>query len=80
MRLGVVGKVPLHGVGFLLGVAHPAGHLRDLVDQGGQLADVVDVGRRYTEANGMPLASVITWCLLPGLARSTGLGPVSSPP
>ena len=32
------------------------------------------------EASGMPLASVITWCLLPGLARSTGLGPVSSPP
>ena len=32
------------------------------------------------EASGMPLASVRTWCLLPGLARSTGLGPVASPP
>ena len=32
------------------------------------------------EASGMPWPSVITWCLLPGLARSTGLGPVFSPP
>src|SRR3954465_10835557 len=32
------------------------------------------------EASGRPLASVIRWCLVPGLDRSTGLGPVSSPP
>ena len=27
-----------------------------------------------------PLASVITWCLLPGLPRSVGWGPVCAPP
>jgi len=27
-------------------------------------------------ASGMPCASVIRWCLEPGRARSTGLGPV----
>lgn len=32
------------------------------------------------QASGMPLASVIRWCLLPSLRRSTGLGPVFSPP
>ena len=32
------------------------------------------------EARGMPLASVIRWCFVPGLARSTGLGPVAPPP
>lgn len=31
-------------------------------------------------ARGRPVASVSTWSLLPGLPRSTGLGPVSSPP
>ena len=31
-------------------------------------------------ANGMPWASVSTWCLLPDLPRSVGFGPVSSPP
>lgn len=31
------------------------------------------------QARGMPLASVIKWCLLPALPRSTGLGPVSPP-
>jgi hypothetical protein len=31
-------------------------------------------------ANGMPLASVNVWYLLPGLPRSTGLGPVCCPP
>src|SRR5919112_928946 len=28
---------------------------------------------------GMPVASVSRWCLLPGLARSVGLGPVLPP-
>lgn len=28
-------------------------------------------------ASGMPWPSVRTWCLLPGRARSTGLGPLS---
>lgn len=31
-------------------------------------------------ASGMPFKSVMMWCLLPGRPRSTGLGPVSSPP
>src|SRR5258708_37441154 len=31
-------------------------------------------------ARGMPLASVSTWCFVPNLPRSVGLGPVSSPP
>ena len=31
-------------------------------------------------ANGVPRPSTITWCLLPFLRRSTGLGPVFSPP
>lgn len=31
------------------------------------------------QASGMPLASVIRWCLLPARPRSTGLGPVLSP-
>src|SRR5690242_8247982 len=30
-------------------------------------------------ASGMPPASVITWCLDPARARSTGLGPVLAP-
>ena len=30
-------------------------------------------------AKGSPLASVIRWCLLPGLRRSVGLGPVFPP-
>ena len=29
---------------------------------------------------GIPCASVSIWCLLPGLPRSVGFGPVSSPP
>src|SRR4029450_8233467 len=32
------------------------------------------------QASGVPLASVIKLCLLPSLRRSTGLGPVFSPP
>lgn len=31
-------------------------------------------------ASGVPWASVITWCFEPGLARSTGLGPVLGRP
>src|SRR5512143_1781497 len=31
-------------------------------------------------ASGTPVASVITWCLLPGWPRLTGLGPVLAPP
>jgi hypothetical protein len=31
-------------------------------------------------ASAMPLPSVITWCLDPVRARSTGLGPVLAPP
>ncbi len=30
-------------------------------------------------ASGMPWVSVMTWCLLPGRARSTGLGPLFGP-
>ena len=40
----------------------------------GQLAAVT------VAANGIPLASVTTKCLLPFFRRSTGLGPVASPP
>ncbi len=31
-------------------------------------------------ARGVPAPSVRAWCFVPGLARSTGLGPVASPP
>jgi hypothetical protein len=31
-------------------------------------------------ASGMPFVSTIRWCLLPGRERSTGDGPVCSPP
>ena len=31
-------------------------------------------------ASGMPWPSVRTWCLLPGRARSTGLGPLLDAP
>ncbi len=30
-------------------------------------------------ASGMPWPSTMRWCLLPGRARSTGLGPLSGP-
>jgi hypothetical protein len=30
-------------------------------------------------ASGMPCPSVMMWCLLPGRARSTGLGPLLGP-
>jgi hypothetical protein len=33
-----------------------------------------------SEANGFPLPQVIRWCLEPRFRRSTGLGPVRSPP
>ena len=32
------------------------------------------------QASGMPVASTRRWCLEPGLARSTGLGPIAVPP
>jgi hypothetical protein len=75
--LGVVGQIPLQGVGLLPGVADLARHRRDgranwLTSL--PLAAVTEL------ASGIPPASVIRWCLLPGLDRSTGLGPVASPP
>jgi hypothetical protein len=32
------------------------------------------------EAKGLPLRSITRWSLEPGLPRSTGFGPVCSPP
>src|SRR5512142_3379161 len=80
VRLGVVGQVPLHGVGLLPRVAYLAGHRRDLVEQGASWVMSLTLAAVTELASGMPLASVTRWCLLPGLPRSTGLGPVFSPP
>ena len=63
--------------------APPAAHRRDRRDQRHQLGDVVAVAAGRDTASGIPCPSVITWCFEPGLARSTGLGPVlgcPSPP
>ena len=80
VRFGVIRPVPQHGVGTTLGMPRLAGYWRNRVEQRRQLVDLVDVGRRASLDSGIPWASVITWCLLPGLDRSTGLGPVPSPP
>jgi hypothetical protein len=40
------------------------------------LGDFIDVGRCHGSSKGIPWASVITWCSLPPLPRSVGLGPV----
>src|SRR4051812_26084878 len=47
MRLGVVGLVPLQGIGLLPRVADLARHRWDLVEQRRELGHVVDVGRRH---------------------------------
>ena len=57
-----------------------AAHRRDRVHECDQLGDVVAVaaGQRAGERRAAPQA--IRWCLEPRLERSTGLGPVFSPP
>src|SRR4051794_34139901 len=80
VRLRIVTSVALHPIGTTPGMARLALHRRDALNNGanplmsGTLAPVV------AAVSGMPCASVRTWCLLPGLPRSTGLGPVPSPP
>lgn len=48
------------------------------IQQRDELGDVVAVPVSVT-ARGVPPASVIRWCLEPGLPRSMGLWPVWSP-
>ena len=81
VRLGIVGQVPLHRIGpVCLGwpTLPPTGGI--LWNRGANSDTSLRLAGVTDEASGMPQASVIRWCLLPGLDRSTGLGPVASPP
>ena len=78
--LGVVGQVPLQGIGLLPRAADLAGHRRDLVGEGANWLMSLTPAAVTAEAGGMPPASLRRWRSPPGLARSTGLGPVASPP
>jgi hypothetical protein len=49
------------------------------VEQRDQLGDVVAVAAGQRQSERVPWASVIRWCLEPGLRRSTGLSPVVPP-
>jgi hypothetical protein len=61
------------------GLADRAADRWDDVEQRDQLGDVVAVAAGQRDRERVPVASVIRWCLEPGLRRSTGLGPVWSP-
>jgi transposase len=52
----------------------------EIFDQQQQLGDIVAVAAGQPDRQGMPLASTNRWCLEPVRARSTGDGPVRSPP
>jgi hypothetical protein len=60
MRLGVIGRVPLYGVGLLSRVADPARQRRDGVGEGANWVMSLTLAAVTELASGMPLASVIT--------------------
>ncbi len=76
----VVGLVPVQLVRPATRPARPARHGRDGVEQVLEGHAVVDVGPGQQEASGTPPRPVTRWRLVPGLPRSVGFGPVSSPP
>jgi hypothetical protein len=82
MRLGIVGQVPRQGVasGFFRGCPTLPATGGMALDSGAIWLMSLTLAAVTRDARGMPLALVIRWCLVPGLARSTGRGPVASPP
>jgi hypothetical protein len=72
----VVAAVCVDPLGSLPGSATDAPDPGDLVDQGHELGDVMAVAADQGRGEGMPPASVMTWCFEPERRRSTGLGPV----
>src|SRR5258705_10299690 len=76
----VIAAVGVDAVWTLAGAAAAAPGRRDRLDQRHELGDIVAVaaGQRHRQRD--PCASVIWWCLEPGRARSTGLGPVLGHP
>ena len=77
---GVVAAVGEENLRSASGSSALAPDGRDRVEEREELGDVGTVGGGQEAGSGIPHASVITWCLLPARARSTGLGPVLSPP
>jgi hypothetical protein len=81
MLLGVVAAVGEDPLGRLRGRPPRAPRTAGIASKSGincvmslRLAAVTD------QAKGKPRASVRRWCLAPGRARSTGLGPSQPPP
>ncbi len=58
------------------GSSDQAGDGRDLGEQGSSWVTSLRFPPVSDTASGMPCPSTRTWCLLPGRARSTGLGPL----
>jgi hypothetical protein len=72
----VIAAVGVDPVGPLARAAAAAADWRDRRNQRHQLGDVVTLPAGQRHRQRVPCASVIRWCFEPGLARSTGLGPV----
>jgi hypothetical protein len=70
----VVAPVSEQGIRAPTGPANDTDDRRGLVEQGQQLGTSLRLPPVSDTASGMPWPSVRTWCLLPGRARSTGLG------
>lgn len=66
----VVAAVAEHGVGPAPEPAALAANGRQCLKQWNELGDVIAVPAGQGAASGIPLASVIRWCLLPGRSRS----------
>lgn len=76
----VVGQVPLQSIGLGARMSDLPRYRRQLVDQRAISRMSLWLAAVAEPTSGRPLASVRTWCLVPGLPRSTGLLPVPSPP
>ena len=77
---GVVAAVGEERVGSATGWAAFAANRWDRLDEREQLGDVVPVGAGDQAGERDAAGATIRWCLVPALSRSTGLGPVLSPP
>jgi hypothetical protein len=76
----VVSAVGEDHVGASAGPAARAPYRRHGFQQRDELVTSLQLPPVSVNASGIPVPSVIRWCLLPVLPRSTGLRPVVAPP